>query len=409
VASGRFAGQHAIGKYQIMEQNVRDWTKEVLGKEMSPDEFKKDPEAQDKVFDAKFGELVKKYGNPQDAASAWFSGRPLAQAVAEGATDKYSTVQNYVNKFNRGLGGGAGPLTPDSDASWLASAIGQAKVVAAARYPDNEALAKTYEDTLVTRIKSNYANVHTMKNAVDTENFMTVQGALNELGENGRPTITNPSQIFSNPALNQAFNALDPVKQKRLLGQIEKNAKADVPLTDGRLSRFNEIMGTARTNPDEFMKIVPGEEDLPFSLKKQIFTAQRNVQANKDTDPGFQRALGSVHGMLNDAGIGASASDKSRNARYNQFVGAFQTAREQWMRDNGDKVPTREQNAQIAASLLTDTERPGRFFGTNTTPQFEVPSFEETKIQDAYRTKFGRNATPREVYEAYQRKLSRAQ
>lgn len=407
VQTGQFAGQRAIGKYQIMEDNVRAWTKEVLGKEMTPAEFKKDKEAQDAVFDAKFGQLVEKYGNPQDAASAWFSGRPLAQAIKEGATDGYSKVQDYVNKFNTGFKGGVGPLTTESGQEWLKGATDNARAIAEARLPgeENAARRQTYERTLVSRVESNYNNVRTMNNAVKTENFMTVQGALNELGENGRPKITTADQIFFNPGLNQAFNQLDEVKKKQILGQLEKNAKADVPLTDARLERFNEIMGTQHSNPDEFMKIVPGDEDIPFSLKKQIYTAQRNVQQNKVMDPGFQRALNNVHGMLNDSDIGASMSDKVKNTRYNQFVGAFQTARQQWMTDNSGKTPSREDNSKIAAGLLTDVERPGRFFGTNTTPAFEVPAFEEAKIIEAYKTKLGTRPTPKQIYDAYQRKV----
>jgi hypothetical protein len=407
VQTGRYAGQRAIGKYQVMENNVRDWTKEVLGKEMTPDEFKKNPEAQDKVFDAKFGQLLEKYGNFQDAASAWHSGRPLAEAIKAGATDSYTKTEDYVKRASAAFGTGAGPLTTDSGPTWLSAATDRARAISAARFPnpEDDARRQNYERTLISRVRSNYDTVHTEQNAVKTENFMTVQGALNELDNKGRPKITNPSQIFSNPALNEAFNKLDEVKKKQILGQIEKNAKADVPLNDERLARFNEIMGMQHSNPDEFMNVVPGDEDIPFSLKKQIYTAQRGVQQNKVMDPGFQRALNNVHGMLNDADIGASMSDKSKNSRYNQFVGAFQTAREQWMKDNGGKVPSREDNSKIAAGLLTDVERPGRFFGTNTTPAFEVPAFEEAKIIEAYKTKLGTRPTPKQIYDAYQRKV----
>lgn len=403
VARGTFAGQRGVGKYQVMEGNVGPWTKEVLGKEMTPEEFRNDKTAQDSVFDAKFGQLVTKYGNPQDAAAAWHSGRSLAEATKAGATDGFTKTEDYVKRFSAALGTGAAqPLTTESDAGWLKGAIDRAKAIAQARAPDNPA----YEDTLVSRVKTEYNNVRTVKNAVDTENFMSVQGALNELGENGKPKITDSSQIFSNPGLNKAYNELPATRQKQILAGIEKNAKADVPLNDERLHRFNEVMGTAKTDPDEFMKIVPSDEDIPFSLKKQIYTAQRNMQGNKDTDPGFQRALSSVHGMLNDSDIGASMSDKAKNTRYNQFVGAFQTARQQWMTDNNGKIPTREDNSKIAAGLLTDVERPGRYFGTNTTPAFEVPAFEEAKIIEAYKTKLGTRPTPKQIYDTYQRKIN---
>src|SRR5215207_371185 len=95
----------ALGAYQVMEANVAPWTKEALGREVTPDEFLANPKIQDTVFRHKFGQYVQKYGNPQDAASAWFTGKKYADAAAAGAKDVLGTrVQDYVSKFNRGLG-----------------------------------------------------------------------------------------------------------------------------------------------------------------------------------------------------------------------------------------------------------------------------------------------------------------
>jgi hypothetical protein len=94
----------ALGAYQVMEANVGPWTQEALGRALTPDEFLKDPAAQDAVFRYKFGQSVEKYGNPQDAASVWFTGRPLAQGA--NARDVLGTTgQGYVDKFTAGLGG----------------------------------------------------------------------------------------------------------------------------------------------------------------------------------------------------------------------------------------------------------------------------------------------------------------
>lgn len=92
----------AYGRYQVMDFNIGPWTREVLGREMTPEEFVASPQAQDAVFGAKFGSYVQRYGNPQDAASMWFSGRPMAEAG--NASDGYTTVPEYVNKFNNALG-----------------------------------------------------------------------------------------------------------------------------------------------------------------------------------------------------------------------------------------------------------------------------------------------------------------
>lgn len=97
-------GDRPYGRYQVMGANIGPWTKEALGQEMTPEAFLASPEAQDAVFDQQFGKNVEKYGNPQDAASVWFTGRP--QASGAGATDALGTTgAGYVDKFNTALGG----------------------------------------------------------------------------------------------------------------------------------------------------------------------------------------------------------------------------------------------------------------------------------------------------------------
>jgi hypothetical protein len=101
VKSGMFAGQRALGAYQVMEGNVGPWTEEVLGTRMTPEEFLANKNAQDAVAKAKMRQSFEKYGSWDDAASVWFSGRPLAKAG--NASDGYNTVPQYVNKFRNAM------------------------------------------------------------------------------------------------------------------------------------------------------------------------------------------------------------------------------------------------------------------------------------------------------------------
>ena len=96
-------GNRAYGRYQVMDFNVGPWTEKYLGRRMTPEEFLANPQAQDAVFAGEFGGYVQRYGNPQDAASIWFTGRPVAQGA--GAKDILGTTgAGYVGKFNRALG-----------------------------------------------------------------------------------------------------------------------------------------------------------------------------------------------------------------------------------------------------------------------------------------------------------------
>jgi hypothetical protein len=94
-------GDRAYGKYQVMGANVGPWTKEVLGQEMTPQQFLANPQAQDAVFNAKFGSYVQKYG-PEGAAKAWFAGEggmnnPNAKDVLG------TTVAGYGEKFAKAI------------------------------------------------------------------------------------------------------------------------------------------------------------------------------------------------------------------------------------------------------------------------------------------------------------------
>lgn len=92
----------AYGIHQVMGANIPSWTKEVLGKSLTPDEFLNNPKAQDAVYAAKRGQLEAKYG-PQGAARAWFAGEggmnnPNAKDVLG------TTVAGYERKFDKAAG-----------------------------------------------------------------------------------------------------------------------------------------------------------------------------------------------------------------------------------------------------------------------------------------------------------------
>jgi hypothetical protein len=115
VKSGQYAGQRAIGLFGIMPGNVPQWSKEHLGRAMTPEELAQDTEAQRAIFRGEMQKNIAKHGSPQDAASIWFTGRPFAQAAAAGANDGLTNVQNYVAKVTGSAPSAATP-TPAQQA-----------------------------------------------------------------------------------------------------------------------------------------------------------------------------------------------------------------------------------------------------------------------------------------------------
>ncbi len=122
-------GNRALGKYQVMASNVGPWSQEVLGRQVTPQEFLATPELQDQIFNAKFSGYVDKYG-PEGAARAWFAG--------EGGMNKPdrkdvlgTSVSDYSRKFMNAMGPGTAQAAPQQpvasqptaqDDSWWQSA-----------------------------------------------------------------------------------------------------------------------------------------------------------------------------------------------------------------------------------------------------------------------------------------------
>jgi hypothetical protein len=97
-------GDRAYGRYQVMGANIPQWTQEALGKPMAPEEFLASPQAQDAVFQHKFGQYQAKYG-PEGAAKAWFAGEK-GMNNPDAADQNGMTVSKYAQKFDA-AGGGA--------------------------------------------------------------------------------------------------------------------------------------------------------------------------------------------------------------------------------------------------------------------------------------------------------------
>lgn len=92
-------GDHSYGKYQITGANIPSWTKAATGKALTPTQFLASPEVQEATAKHMMGGYLKQYGNPNDVASAWFTGRPVSKAGLS-VKDSYGTTNgDYQKKF----------------------------------------------------------------------------------------------------------------------------------------------------------------------------------------------------------------------------------------------------------------------------------------------------------------------
>lgn len=106
ITSGSLKGDRAYGKYQIMGSNIGPWSQAALGRALTPQEFLANPQAQDAVFNHRFGMYVDKYG-PEKAARAWLGGEGNINNPNV-ADQNGTTVASYGQRFMRNIGGAAG-------------------------------------------------------------------------------------------------------------------------------------------------------------------------------------------------------------------------------------------------------------------------------------------------------------
>ena len=91
-------GDYPYGKYQIMGENIPKWSKQYLGREITPQEFLADDKAQEQIARGKGSEYMAKYG-PQGAARAWFAGENGMNDMKR--KDTLGThVAEYERRFN---------------------------------------------------------------------------------------------------------------------------------------------------------------------------------------------------------------------------------------------------------------------------------------------------------------------
>lgn len=100
----------AMGRYQIMPSNIRGtgrgWDYEVLGRDITTQQFMNSPQLQDQIARAKLQQYYDKYG-PAGASIAWYAGPGAANRYAQSgyiskaSQNGYPSVQSYVNSATR--------------------------------------------------------------------------------------------------------------------------------------------------------------------------------------------------------------------------------------------------------------------------------------------------------------------
>ncbi|OAH17561.1 hypothetical protein AX289_31355 [Methylorubrum populi] len=320
----------ALGAYQVMESNLPSWSKEAIGREVSPDEFLRSPQIQDAIFQTKFGQAVAKYGNPEDAASVWFTGRPLAQGA--NAKDVLGTTgAEYVRRFNSALGrapAGAAPSLPATAMRMPSAPEGAPQIAVAGTDPQLPQIASPQRSSVA--VANNEADVQALERGMGM-----LPGAPRQVASAEPDAANLPAQ----GALNAGFQIPEGQSQ-------EAAAPLGLPprlQTAGALAQARLPTGTAgpilRAAPGSPQRVqaliraslIPGLSEQQLSTVRTLLASE--IEQSKLT--GDQRD----YALAQSQGFGGTFIDfknalsgqRDEGAKINLQV----TAREREVRDRG--------------------------------------------------------------------------
>lgn len=375
----------ALGKYQVMEEYLPEFLKKAGLPSMTSAEFLKNHAAQDQVFSAVFGGYMKDKGNFNDAASMWFSGKPVAEAG--GRKDALGTsVPQYLAATNAILAKNA-PLSAKVD---------MGKRIASEQAPDDA----LFPDYVQQRIEADHNQQVAIKRD-DQFNFrQTIEQGL--MGGPDGKLPTNIDELTADPKAADAWSKLEPSVQRRYMGVLARNAKGDHNWTDTSLKQYQQFKGQAQNDPADFVDADVIGTDLPNSAKRELINLQQRLKGKAEGDPRVTRALGILAPDLQAAGI----DKKSDREGFYQFTGALADQLQQFADDN-KRPPKTDEVKIIGSRLLQSQTSPGWLWNSKVpTYQLPVPADEADKIKaDPAWGKLGIQPTDAQVQRIFTRKL----
>jgi hypothetical protein len=354
-SDGTDRGQ-ALGRYQVMPENLAPWLKQAGLPSMTQQEFLKSPSAQDKVFETVFGGYMDKYGSFNKATIAWFAGEGSVNKDPSTVSDKYHTGKDYLLATNRTLAQNGG----------LQDQIAMGRQKADAMSPNDPLMADYAESRIITDHNQTLA----AKRDDDYKNRQTIEGALMG-GQSGKLPTSVEDLKAAGPDVEAAWQKLvasSPSDARRYMGVMAKNAKGDTAWTQDNLVEYQRLKGMAQSNPAGFLDENVIESNLPMSARKELVNLQIAKKANAEADPRVLHALQILRPTMDQANITRKADADG----YDKFVGALQSAMDTYASDN--KKPADAKAVQEMGQRLLQTQAGTGYFHSNVGAQklFEV-------------------------------------
>lgn len=231
-------------------------------------------------------------------------------------------------------------------------------------------------DATRSRITAQYNSMKASKREDDIGIRNVISSAL--MGENnpGGKLPTTVEELTADPAAEAAWQKLDARGRQGYMKALERNAKGDVRMNEPRFKRWTELKGLAQSDPEEFLGVNMGDEDLPIKTKQEFVKQQIAMKGKAEGDPRVTHALSVLRPILSAANMDPS-KDKEL---YNQFVGSLQDSLDRFQQDN-KKLPKAEDINLIGARLLQQTSSPEFWYGKDYFFNLPVPKPTENEIK----------------------------
>ena len=350
-------GDHAYGKYQVMGASLPGFLKQAGLGPMTPQQFLKDHDAQEKVFEAVFGGYMQKYGSANAASVAWFAGEGALVKSADGTWgpkagwggDGHTSVAGYLAAVNKQLY----KNTPQTER--ITTAQGLVKQ----QSPDNT----LWPDAVENQIRISDTHQTQMERAAEHERFDGVYKALQEQkGQGGFDMAT----LMQNPNFAKAVKGMsDEDRFKKLPMILRAAANEDDEVTDQRKLNYQHLIGMGYTQPEKFKDVEPYSVDLRAAERKDIIRKLAQVRAGKvlDDDPAISKVLAdsTVKQAMAFAGVEKTNLGMTE---YNRFTGALADEINQ-ARVSGTKAISHADTVEIAQRLLQDRVVGQNWFGVD--------------------------------------------
>jgi hypothetical protein len=374
----------ALGKYQVMEKFLPEFLADAGMPAMTKEEFLKSPNAQDQLFNTRFGRYMKETGSFNDAASKWFSGKTMAEAgnVRDGLG---TSVPTYISATNAILAKNAP----------LAQRIEAGTKLASTAAPDDPLFPEYVEQ----RITTDYNRGVAAKKDTEFQNRQVIEDGLMG-GQSGKLPSTL-EELNADPRNAEAWEKLLPSTQRRYMGVLARNAKGDTNWTDASLRQYQAIKGEAASDPATFLDFDVVGSDLPNSAKRELINLQGRLKGKAEADPRVMRALQILGPDLSAAGI-----ERKNKEEYFQYVGALSDQLQEFAAEN-KRAPKAEEVKLMGNRLLQQQTSKGWLWNSKVpTFQVPVPSDEGEKIKtDPAWQKLGITPSEQQIQRIYTRGL----